>query len=170
MRVQSKLAKVGVCCGSAMRRAIYPGSFDPPTLGHLDIAQRSAKLFDEVIVAVGVNSNKPGFLAYDKRQAALEAILADLPNVRVMQFEGLLVNFAREQGASAIVRGLRAVSDFDYEFQIAIANRRLNPEIDTILLMTKWEYSYISSSVVREVFRLGGDVSSFVPSAVIPYL
>lgn len=150
-----------------MRRAIYPGSFDPPTLGHLDIIERAARLFDEVIVAVGVNAKKPGFLPTEVRLDALRQCTSHLSNVKAESFEGLLVNYCEQTNASTIVRGLRRVSDFDYEFQIAIANRVLDPELDTAFLMTKWEYSFISSSVVREVATLGGDIRHFVPAPVV---
>lgn len=149
-----------------MRTAIYPGSFDPPTLGHLDIIERAAKLFDQVIVAVGYNSNKDGFLTVEEREEALKGCCHPWPNVEVSSFQGLLVNYCHQREATAIVRGLRAVSDFDFEFQISIANRRLAPDVDTIMLMTKWEYSYISSTIVREVAKLGGDYGQFVPEPV----
>ncbi len=149
-----------------MRTAIYPGSFDPPTLGHLDIVERASRLYDRVIVAVGINSSKAPFLSVEKRLEALRAGCSKWQNVEIAAFEGLLVNYARKEGAQAIVRGLRAVSDFDYEFQVSIANRRLAPEIDTVMLMTKWEYSYISSSIVREVALLGGDFAQFLSPEV----
>ncbi len=149
-----------------MKTAIYPGSFDPPTLGHLDIVERAARLFDRVIVAIGYNSTKDGFLSVEQREEALRACCKPFANVEVASFQGLLVNYCHERGAKAIVRGLRAVSDFDFEFQISIANRRLAPDIDTIMLMTKWEYSYISSSIVREIAKLGGDYGQFVPPEV----
>ncbi len=149
-----------------MRTAIYPGSFDPPTLGHLDIVERASRLYDRVIVAVGINSSKAPFLSVEKRLEALRAGCSKWQNVEIAAFEGLLVNYARKEGAQAIVRGLRAVSDFDYEFQVSIANRRLAPEIDTAMLMTKWEYSYISSSIVREVALLGGDFAQFLSPEV----
>lgn len=149
-----------------MRTAIYPGSFDPPTLGHLDIIERAAKLFDQVIVAVGYNSNKDGFLTVEEREEALKGCCYPWANVEVSSFQGLLVNYCHQREATAIVRGLRAVSDFDFEFQISIANRRLAPDVDTIMLMTKWEYSYISSTIVREVAKLGGDYGQFVPEPV----
>lgn len=145
-----------------MKIAIYPGSFDPPTLGHLDIMERASRLFDQVIVAVGVNSSKTAFLSVEQRLEALQACCSRWENVSVASFSGLLVDYARAEHAQAIVRGLRAVSDFDYEFQVSIANRRLAPEIDTVMLMTKWEYSYISSSIVREIAMLGGDFGQFV--------
>lgn len=151
-------------CG--VRRAVYPGSFDPPTLGHLDLVDRAARLFDEVIVAVGVNSTKQPFLAAEDRVRALRACAREHTNVGVDQFDGLLVDFVRSVDAQCIVRGLRATSDFDYEFQIAMANRRLAPEIETVFLMTNWEHSFLSSSIVREVATLGGDYRGFVHPAV----
>lgn len=149
---------------------VYPGSFDPPTLGHLDVIERGARLFDRLIVAVGRNSGKEPFLDADARVAALSESAAHLPNVKVEAFDGLLVDFVRSRGAHSIVRGLRAVADFEYEFGIAMVNRKLAPEVDTVFLMTKWDYSYLSSSVVREVARLGGDVSELVPPASVAAL
>jgi pantetheine-phosphate adenylyltransferase len=150
-----------------MRRlAIYPGSFDPPTLGHLDVIERAANLFDEIIVAVGVNSGKMPLLSADDRVEALRKCTTHLPNVSVDRFEGLLVDYVLSTGARSIVRGLRATADFEYEFQMAMVNRRLASEIDTVFLMTKWEHSYLSSSIVREVATLGGDYSGLVPPAV----
>ena len=144
------------------RLAIYAGSFDPPTLGHLDLIERAARLFDRVIVAVGKNPSKTPFLSVEQRLEALHKCTEGLDGVSVDTFEGLLVNYAKEKGAKALVRGLRATADFDYEFQIAMANRRLEPEIETVLLMTKWEHSFLSSSVVREVAAFGGDYGQFV--------
>ena len=150
-----------------MRRlAIYPGSFDPPTLGHLDVIERAARLFDQLIVAIGVNSSKTPMLSVEERIEALEASTAHLKNVRIEQFSGLLVHYALERDAKSIVRGLRATADFEYEFQMAMVNRRLSDEVDTLFLMTKWEHSYLSSSIVREVATLGGDYSGMVPPAV----
>lgn len=150
-----------------MRRlGIYPGSFDPPTLGHLDVVERAALLFDEIIVAVGVNSSKKPLLSVEDRIEALRAATKELPNVRVDSFSGLLVDYVRQQGARAIVRGLRATADFEYEFQMAMVNRRLSHEIETVFLMTKWEHSYLSSSIVREVAVLGGDYTGMVHPAV----
>lgn len=128
--------------------------------------ERAAKLFDSVIVAVGANPTKSPLLSVQSRLEALAASVEHLPNVRVDAFTGLLVAYAREAGAQAVVRGLRATSDFDYEFQMAMANRRLAPEIETVFLMTKWEHSFLSSSIVREVALLGGDFSEFVPKPV----
>ena len=150
-----------------MRRlAIYPGSFDPPTLGHIDVIERAARLFDELIVAIGVNSSKKPMLSTEERIEALVESTRHLPNVRIEEFSGLLVNYALEAGAKSIVRGLRATADFEYEFQMAMVNRRLSADVDTVFLMTKWEHSYLSSSIVREVAQLGGNYSEMVPPAV----
>lgn len=152
-----------------MRRlAVVPGSFDPPTLGHLDVIERAAELFDQIIVAVGANSAKTPLLSADERHAALESCIRHLPNAKVDRFNGLLVNYVGSVGARAIVRGLRATADFEYEFQIAMVNRRLAGNIETVFLMTKWEHSYLSSSIVREVAQLGGDYSGLVPAGVVP--
>jgi pantetheine-phosphate adenylyltransferase len=154
-----------------MRRlAIYPGTFDPPTLGHLDVAERASKLFDEVVVAIGINSGKSPLLTVDERLAALRAATHHLPNVRVEGFDGLLADYAQRLGARSIVRGLRAVADFEYEFQIAMVNRKLQPDVDSVFLMTKWDYSYLSSSIVKEVARLGGEYREMVPEAVAPFV
>lgn len=149
-----------------MPTAVYPGSFDPLTNGHLDVIERAATLFGTVIVGIGVNSSKKPLLDVATRVSSIQECVAKYENVRVMPFSGLLTTFCQEQGASVIVRGLRATSDFDYEFQIAMANRRLAPEFETVCLLTKWEHSYLSSSIVREVASLGGDFSSFVPEPV----
>jgi pantetheine-phosphate adenylyltransferase len=148
------------------RLAIYPGSFDPPTLGHLDVVERAAHLFDEIVVAIGVNSSKVPLLTDDQRLRALKGATAGLPNVKVDSFKGLLVDYVTHCGASAIVRGLRATADFEYEFQMAMVNRRLSRDIETVFLMTQWEHSYLSSSIVREVAVLGGDYGGMVPPAV----
>ena len=150
--------------------AIYPGTFDPPTFGHADLIERAQELFDHVIVAVGKNSSKAPLLTVEERIAVLQEISKPYKNVSVESFDGLLMDYAREKNAKSIVRGLRAVADFDYEFQIAMVNRKLNPDVDSVFLMTRWEYSYLSSSVVREVAKLGGDVSDLVPEAVRPVL
>jgi pantetheine-phosphate adenylyltransferase len=148
-----------------MRRAIYPGSFDPVTNGHLDVIERARKLFDEVIVAVAINDQKQPLFAPDERLAMLrQAITIDA--VRVAPMEGLLVEFAASEGAHAVVRGLRAISDFEFEFQMALMNRKLDSEIETIFLMPKEEYTYLSSRIVKEIAKLGGDVSAFVPPLV----
>lgn len=148
------------------RLAIYPGTFDPPTLGHLDLVERAAILFDELVVAVGTNSAKKPLLSVEARLEALRQSTAHLPHVRVESFSGLLIEYALSHGACSIVRGLRATADFEYEFQMAMVNRRLSDAVDTVFLMTRWEYSYLSSSIVREVATLGGDYTEMVPPAV----
>ena len=152
-----------------MRRAIYPGSFDPITYGHLDVLQRAASLFDEVVIAVAFNDRKSSLFSSDERLALISGVLT-LPNVRVAKFDGLLVEFARAQGACALVRGLRAVSDFEFEFQMALMNRKLECRIETIFLMPREEYTYLSSRIVKEIARLGGNVDAFVPPSVIAAL
>jgi len=148
------------------RLAVYPGSFDPPTLGHLDVIERAAGVFARLIVAVGRNRSKTALLSPEERLKALEASVAHLPNVTVAGFQGLLVTYAKPVNAHAIVRGLRATADFEYEFQMAMVNRRIDEHIETVFFMTRWEYSYLSSSIVKEVATLGGDYSQFVPGPV----
>jgi pantetheine-phosphate adenylyltransferase len=147
-----------------MRRAIYPGSFDPVTNGHLDVIERARKLFDEVIVAVAHNDEKQALFSLQERLDLLQETVAK--NVRITHFDGLLVEFAAAQKATAVIRGLRAVSDFEFEFQMALMNRKLEASVETIFLMPKEEFTYLSSRLVKEIARLGGDVSSFVPPAV----
>ncbi|GIV02987.1 MAG: phosphopantetheine adenylyltransferase [Fimbriimonadales bacterium] len=149
-----------------MKKAVYPGSFDPPTLGHVDILRRAASLFDEVVVAVGANTAKKPMFSLEERVAMLQEIVAELPNVQVLPFDGLLVNFATQHDASAVIRGLRAVSDFENEFQMALANRTLAPNLETVFLMTSAEVMFVSSSIVKEIASLGGDVSGLVPKNV----
>ena len=149
-----------------MKRAIYPGSFDPVTNGHLDVVERARKLFDEVIVAVAHNDEKQPLFSLAERLDLLEHTVGKIDNVRVAQFDGLLVEFALEQKAIAVIRGLRAVSDFEFEFQMALMNRKLKDSVETIFLMPKEEYTYLSSRLVKEIARLGGDVSKFVPAVV----
>jgi pantetheine-phosphate adenylyltransferase len=149
-----------------MRRAIYPGSFDPVTNGHLDVVERARKLFDEVIVAVAHNDDKQALFSLQERLDLLQETVGKIGRVRVAQFEGLLVEFAARERADAVIRGLRAVSDFEFEFQMALMNRKLDGKVETIFLMPKEEYTYLSSRLVKEVARLGGDVSKFVPAAV----
>jgi pantetheine-phosphate adenylyltransferase len=146
--------------------AVYPGSFDPITNGHLDIIYRAAKLFDRVIVAVARNAEKAPLFGIEQRVALTREAVKKLPNVAVDEFEGLLVGYARKKRAAVIVRGLRAVSDFEFEFQLSLMNRKLDKGIETIFLMTKDEYTFISSRMVKEVCQLGGDVSEFVPHGV----
>jgi pantetheine-phosphate adenylyltransferase len=149
-----------------MRRAIYPGSFDPVTNGHLDVAERARKLFDEVIVSVAHNDEKQPLFSLEERLDLLRQSFGNIHNVRIAHFDGLLVEFAAAQKAHAVIRGLRAVSDFEFEFQMALMNRKLEGSVETIFLMPKEEYTYLSSRLVKEIARLGGDVSEFVPAAV----
>ena len=149
-----------------MRRAIYPGSFDPVTHGHLDVIQRAVRIFDEVIVAVAYNEQKTGFFSVDERVAFLHDAVQGIANVRVARFDGLLVEFARAEAANAVIRGLRAVSDFEFEFQMALMNRKLDSQIEAIFLMPREDYVYLSSRIVREIARHGGNVEAFVPASV----
>jgi pantetheine-phosphate adenylyltransferase len=151
---------------SRMSRAIYPGSFDPVTNGHLDVIERARKLFDEVIVAVAHNDEKEALFTLQERLDLLQETVGKIDNVRIAQFEGLLVEFAMEQKARAVIRGLRAVSDFEFEFQMALMNRKLETGVETIFLMPKEEYTYLSSRIIKEIARLGGDISGFVPACV----
>ena len=146
--------------------AIYPGSFDPITNGHVDLIHRACKLFDKVIIAITQNTSKDSFLSIDQRVKAVETAIEPLTNTRVLSFDSLLVDFAREHNAQIIIRGLRAVSDFDYEFQLSGMNKRLNPAIETLFMTPSEEFANISSSLVREIFSLGGDISQFVPESV----
>lgn len=153
-----------------MVRAVYPGSFDPITLGHLDIVKRASKLFDDVIMAVVANPGKSALLPIEVRTQLIEEAVKDIPRVRVGSFQGLTVDYARLNNAACLIRGLRAISDFEAELGMTQTNKQLYPELETIFLMTKAEYSFISSSTVKEVVRLGGDVSHFVPEPVHEYL
>src|SRR6059058_5904364 len=146
-----------------MRRAVYPGSFDPVTNGHLDVIERARKLFDEVTVAVAHNDEKQALFTLQERLDLLQETVGKTDHVRIAQFDGLLVEFAVAQQANAVIRGLRAVSDFEFEFQMALMNRKLRGNVETIFLMPKEEYTYLSSRLVKEIARLGGDVSDFVP-------
>ncbi len=146
-----------------MRTAIYPGSFDPLTNGHLDVIQRAARLFDRVIVAVAENEGKHPLFTKGERVTLVNKAVARLSNVKVDSFNGLLVDYVAERKAQAIVRGLRAVSDFEFEFQLALMNRKLDENIETIFMMPKDTYTFLSSRIVKEIARLGGDVSAFVP-------
>jgi pantetheine-phosphate adenylyltransferase len=150
-----------------VRRAIYPGSFDPVTNGHLDVIERARKLFDEVVVAVAHNDQKQPYFTLKERLAFLDQVTASLGGVKVLPLDGLLVEFAVQQNAHAVVRGLRAVSDFEFEFQMALMNRKLEATVETIFLMPKEEYTYLSSRIVKEIARLGGDVAQFVPACVV---
>lgn len=150
-----------------MRRAIYPGSFDPVTNGHLDVIERARKLFDEVIVAVAYNDQKQPLFSLQERLDFLGQVTGGMEGVTISPLHGLLVDFAVKKEARAIVRGLRAVSDFEFEFQMALMNRKLEGAVETIFLMPKEEYTYLSSRIVKEIARLGGNVSGFVPPCVV---
>lgn len=149
-----------------MKIAVYPGSFDPITVGHVDIIERAAKMFDLVYVAVIRNPAKDPAFSIDNRVGMLKAALSGRKKVKVDSFDGLLVDYVNKVKATAIVRGLRAVSDFDYEFQMALTNRKMDPKVETIFLMTDYKYSYLSSSLVKEIARLGGEIGELVPAPV----
>ena len=153
-----------------MRRAIYPGSFDPITYGHLDIITRASKLCDELIVGVLINKQKNPLFSIDERVSMIKELTDNLDNVRVEAFEGLTVDFAKNVGAQAVIRGLRAVTDFEIELQIAQSNKVQYPELETVFLTTSLQYSYLSSTVAKEFASYGGDISLFVPPQVIPLI
>jgi pantetheine-phosphate adenylyltransferase len=146
--------------------AIYPGSFDPVTNGHIDLIYRACKLFDKVIIAITQNASKTSLLSIDQRIEAVEASITSINNAQVLGFNSLLVDFAKDHNAQIIIRGLRAVSDFEYEFQLSGMNKRLNPGIETLFMTPSEEFANISSSLVREILSLGGDISTFVPASV----
>ncbi len=146
--------------------AVYPGSFDPPTNGHIDIVKRGLKIFDGIIVAIMRNPNKTGLFTIDERKEMLEASLVDYPNVEIDAFEGLTVDYAAQKGVTAMIRGMRVVSDFEGEFQLAMINRKLNKEIETVSLMAGLSWVFISSSIVKEAASFGGDVTNMVPPLV----
>ena len=150
--------------------AIYPGTFDPPTNGHVDLIQRGSKLFDHLTVAVLLNPVKDPLFTVDERVEMLTEVTAAIGNVSVATFDGLMVEFARQQGASAVLRGIRAISDYEHEFQMALMNRRLAPEIETVFLQPAGRYSFVSSRMVKEVFGFGGDVTGLVPPNVLKRL
>ena len=149
-----------------MKTAVYPGTFDPVTYGHLDVILRASKLFDRVIVGVLHNSSKSPLFSVEERVKMLEEATKDLTNVRIVPFHGLLIDFARQMDAFVIIRGLRAITDFEYELQMSQTNHKLEPDLETMFLTTSIEYSYLSSTTVREIAAYGGDVSQFVPEAV----
>jgi pantetheine-phosphate adenylyltransferase len=149
-----------------MRTVIYPGSFDPLTNGHLDIVSRAARLFDRVVVAVAKNESKSPLFSMSERLEMVRDSVTDLANVEIDSFEGLLVEYVEQRGGQAVIRGLRAVSDFEFEFQLALMNRKLNERIETIFMMPKDTYTFLSSRIVKEIARLGGDVEAFVPARV----
>jgi pantetheine-phosphate adenylyltransferase len=153
--------------GDALKTGIYAGTFDPVTNGHLDILKRSLEVFDRIIVAVAGAGPKDALFSPEDRVEMLESAASDLDGVEVILFSGLLVEFAREKGATAIIRGLRVISDFEYEFQMALMNRRLDRELETVFLMPSEEYAYLSSSLIKEIASAGGDISQFVPPIVV---
>ena len=152
------------------RIAIYPGSFDPLTNGHVDIIERGARIFDKIIVAILANVEKTPLFSVSERVALIQEVFKDRPNVQVDTFDGLLVDYAQRKNASVLVRGLRAVSDFEYEFQMALMNRHLAPGIETVFMMPAEQYTYISSRLIKEVFSLGGQVRGLVPEIVVTRL
>ena len=149
-----------------MHAAIYPGTFDPLTLGHVDVIERAARLFPRLIVAVGVNASKQPIFGIEERMELVKEAVKDMPHVEVDSFSGLLVEYCREKQVHALIRGLRAFSDFEYEFQMALTNRKLAPDIETIFLMPKETHSYVSSSMVREIAEMNGSIEDFVPPNV----
>ena len=149
-----------------MLKGIYPGSFDPVTYGHLDVIERSSKLVDELIVGVLNNKAKSPLFSAEERVRMLNEVTKDMPNVTVVPFEGLLVDFARKMDAGLVIRGLRAITDFEYELQMAHTNHKMEPDVETVFLTTSLDYSYLSSTTVKEVAAFGGDISQFVPGIV----
>lgn len=152
------------------RTAIYPGTFDPITLGHVDVVQRGLKLFERIVIGVAENPGKGPMFDLERRLAMVRETFAHEPGVEAVAFNGLLVNLAHEQSAQAILRGLRAASDFEYEFQMATMNRRLDERIETVFVMAREDYTFVSSRFIREIASMGGDVSELVPPSVLPYL
>ncbi len=152
------------------QKALYPGTFDPPTNGHVDLIQRGSKLFDHLTVAVLNNPGKDPLFSVEERVEMLKEVTGVIGNVSVATFDGLMVEFARQQGASAVLRGIRAISDYEHEFQMALMNRRLAPEVETVFLQPAGRYSFVSSRMVKEVFSFGGDVSGLVPPNVLKRL
>lgn len=148
-------------------RIIYPGTFDPITNGHIDLVNRAVKLFDEVVIAVALGHHKKPLFSFEERVTMVKTVFAALPQVSVVGFEGLLVDFMRENNATAVLRGLRAMSDFEYEFQLANMNRELDENFEAVFLTPSQDYSFISSTMIREIAKLGGDVSKFVPPCVL---
>jgi pantetheine-phosphate adenylyltransferase len=151
-------------------KALYPGTFDPPTNGHVDLITRGSKLFSHLVVAVLVNPVKNPLFSVEERVEMLKEATGEIPNVSIATFDGLMVEFARLQGASAVLRGIRAISDYEYEFQMALMNRRLAPEVETVFLQPAGRYSFVSSRMLKEVFSLGGDVTGLVPPNVLKRL
>lgn len=153
-----------------MKTALFPGSFDPITIAHVDILLRALPLFDKVVVGIGANSSKQGFLSVKKREEIVRAVFSAYPSIEVQLYEGLTVDFCRKVNARYMVRGIRSVSDFEYEKAIAQINQTMMPEVETIIILSKPEYSAISSTIVREILRNKGDVSKFLPAEAIPFL
>jgi pantetheine-phosphate adenylyltransferase len=151
-------------------RALYPGTFDPPTNGHVDLITRGAKIFDHLTVAILVNPVKNPLFTVEERAEMLKEATSTISNVSIATFDGLMVEFARQQGVTAVLRGIRAITDYEYEFQIALMNRRLAPEIETVFLQPAGRYSFVSSRMLKEVFSLGGDVTGLVPPNVLKRL
>lgn len=149
-----------------MKKAIYPGSFDPITLGHIDIVRRARKVFDEVHIAVAINPEKTPFFSYSERVELIRDLFQDDPGIFVQEFSGLIIKHAEALGIYTVIRGLRAVSDFDYEFQFALTNQKLSDKMETVFLMTDAQYSFLSSRVVRQLARFGGDISQMVPPSI----
>src|SRR5690606_18330066 len=150
-----------------MNIAIYPGSFDPVTNGHLDVIKRYSKIFDKVIVAVARNPNNTPMFSIEERVKLIERVVESMPNVEVDHFEGLLVDYANEKNCSVIIKGLRAISDFEYEFQMALMNRKLDPSIETLFMMTSYKYSFLSSSMMKEIGKLGGCIKELIPEEIL---
>ncbi len=150
-----------------MKIAVCPGSFDPVTLGHMDIIRRAARMFDRVVVVVMTNLSKKPMFTKEERMALLKKVTADLPNVEIDWYDGLLADYMRQKQADVIIKGLRALSDFEYEFQMALTNRQLNPEVETAFLTTTAEHMYLSSSLVKQVAAFNGDISGFVPACIL---
>ncbi|MCH5268269.1 MAG: pantetheine-phosphate adenylyltransferase [Lachnospiraceae bacterium] len=153
-----------------MKKAVFPGSFDPVTVGHMDLIKRAATMFDEVVIGVLRNTTKQPLCSVEERVALLERLVADIPGVRVAAFDGLLIDFLRQNKACAVIRGLRTAADFEYELPIAQTNRHLEPEADTVFLATAPEHSYISSSGVKEILQFGGEITGLVPPEVEDFL
>lgn len=151
-----------------MKVAVYPGSFDPITLGHLDVITRGAKVFDKVVVGVLVNADKTGLFNLEERVELIKKVTAHIENVEVVSFNGLLIDFMEQCNANVILKGLRTLSDFEYEFQMALMNNKLNSEIETLFMMTSAQYSYLSSSAVKQVAKFGGELEGLVPTEIIP--
>ncbi|MEO0075692.1 MAG: pantetheine-phosphate adenylyltransferase [candidate division WOR-3 bacterium] len=150
-----------------MKKAVFPGSFDPITNGHIDVIKRALKLFDEIIIGVARREEKHPLFSFAERTALVKLVTKDLKRVTVKAFDGLLVNFVKQEKACTIIRGLRTISDFDYEFQMALTNRKIAPEIETIFLLASEKYAYLSASLAKEIARMGGDLHEFLPEPVI---